>query len=228
MADYGGSWGSSQPQDYYQASGNYGGSRPAISVGTGASSSGLGNIFNFLAAAGQLYSTYQATSLQKKIAEETTNASRLASRLNMESRSEEQAINTAKAASERRQQLREERVKRGKLMQSSVNSGVNYSSGTMGAGGALSTQLGSNLGFNAGMIDATSRISANKQEVSNIITENANQVRADTTEASMWQGIGGLSGSIFAGTGGFNSLFGNNKSWSQSPAPVENKSTKVT
>lgn len=71
---------------------------------------------------------------------------------------EQNAQNAQKQAQERRALIREERVRRGKIMQSAENTGASDSSGAAGAVGALSTQLSSNLGANLGMAAAGQRI----------------------------------------------------------------------
>jgi hypothetical protein len=71
---------------------------------------------------------------------------------------ENNALNAQKQAQERRALIREERVRRGKIMQSAENTGVSGGSGVEGATGALSTQLSSNLGANLGMAAAGQRI----------------------------------------------------------------------
>jgi hypothetical protein len=216
-----------QPQDYYQASGHY--TSPTVSILPSSSSSSsplstLGSIFNFLGAASQLYSSYVVATTQKDVARTLTSASRLASDLNMQSRAEQQAMNASQAASERRQQLREERVKRGKLIQASTNSGVSYSSGELGGTSALSTQKATNLGTSFGMFDAATRASNDQQQAANVMGAAENQARAGQLESSIWSGIGGLGSAIFQGTGGFTSLFGNKKDpFSQAPAPVETR-----
>ncbi len=62
----------------------------------------------------------------------------------------QRANNAQDAARERRQLIREERVKRARVMQAAENTGTSESSGQLGAIGGLATQLGSNLGFNLG------------------------------------------------------------------------------
>lgn len=203
---------------------------PSQTYGTGAgaststifnsSASTLGNIFNFLGAAGTLYGTYKSVQIQKQVAEEYTQASRLATKLNSDSRAEQQAINSQQAAQERRQQIREERVRRGKIIQSSQNTGVSGSSGEGGALSAVSTQFSSNVGQNLGMLQGTANISQNEQDAANVMGEANNNMRAGQASAGLWTGIAGLSQNIFAGTGGFSSLFSSN---SQAPASVETR-----
>lgn len=69
------------------------------------------------------------------------------------------AQNAADAAKERRQQIREERVRRARVIQASINTGVADSSGELGAVGALSTNLNSNIGSNLGKMQTAENIS---------------------------------------------------------------------
>jgi hypothetical protein len=77
---------------------------------------------------------------------------------------EERARNTGQQIAERRQQIREERVKRARVMQASQNTGVAGGSGEAGALSSLSTQLGSNVGFNQSMIQSGERMSIFAQQ----------------------------------------------------------------
>lgn len=108
---------------------------------------------------------------------------------------EQAAIQAQQAAQERRQQIREERIKRARIMQAAENTGVQGSSGEFGAVGSAATQLSSNIGFNLGLIDKTQNISALQQGAAD-----------DLTTASNWAAVGGVSRSIFSLTSG--GLFG--------------------
>lgn len=111
-------------------------------------------------------------------------------------RREQEAMNAARAAQERRQQIREERIRRARILQASENTGVTESSGQLGAEGGLATQLSGNVGFNRGQIRSAGLISDFQQNA---------QDAADT--ANLWGQVGQLSGSIFSATGGFNTIF---------------------
>jgi len=200
-------------------------SRPTPTATVSSGSSGWGTLFSFLGAAAQVYSSYKSVEIQTETARNLNAASARSSELNAQSRAEQQAQNSAQAASERRQQLREERVRRGKLMQAGVNTGTAYSSGEAGAAGGLSTQLSSNLGSNLGAVQAATNISNNSQEAATIMGNAENAARSNNVQASIWSGVGSLGGSVFQASGGFNSLF-SGLDWSQSPAPVVDKSTK--
>lgn len=92
------------------------------------------------------------------------NQQRKAGKANEKARKEDQARNTAQQMQERRQQIREERIKRARVLQSSANTGTTGSSGEVGAVSSISTQLGSNLGYNQSMINSGNRISAFAQQ----------------------------------------------------------------
>lgn len=102
---------------------------------------------------------------------------------------EEKARNTAQQMAERRQQVREERIKRARVMQASENTGTAGSSGELGAVSSIGTQIGANLGFNQSMIESGNRISGYAQQVANA-----------QSNASVFNSIAGMSsnvGSIF-------------------------------
>ena len=128
---------------------------------------------------------------------------------------EQKAAQAAQAAAERRQQIREERVKRARLIQSSANTGVAMSSGEAGASGSLSTQLGSNLGFNTGQLNAAENISGFNQNAADFLSSASNSIQT----ANQWGQIGALSMNIFDKSGGFGAF----KIPTQAPAPVVNR-----
>lgn len=65
---------------------------------------------------------------------------------------EQKAQNQAAQLAERRNQIREERVKRARILQGAQNTGTTGSSGEAGAVGSLSSQLSANLGANQSAI----------------------------------------------------------------------------
>lgn len=89
-----------------------------------------------------------------------------AQRSQASARSEQGAINAAQSSTERRQQIREERVRRARVQQASINTGVAGSSGELGAVGSLGVQLGTNLGSNLAMKAAAQNISIFNQQAS--------------------------------------------------------------
>lgn len=127
---------------------------------------------------------------------------------------EQEAQNAKAASDERRQQLREERVRRGRVMQSAANTGVAGSSGELGALGALATNLNTNIGANLGMLQSAQNISGYSQNAANAMGQ-ANQAGAN---ASLWNQVSGIGTSIFQAGGGFNTLQG--IGGSSSPRPT--------
>lgn len=77
---------------------------------------------------------------------------------------EQRAQNASQAARERRQQIREERIKRARIMQASENTGVQSSSGELGAVAGLGTNLASNVGANLGALQTAQQISLFEQQ----------------------------------------------------------------
>lgn len=100
-------------------------------------------------------------------------------------RNEEKARNTAQQMAERRQQVREERIKRARVMQAAENTGTAGSSGELGAVSSIGSQLGANLGFNQSMIESGNRISGYAQQAANA-----------QTNASVFNSIAGMSGNV--------------------------------
>ncbi len=135
-------------------------------------------------------------------------------------RQEEKAQNAAQAANERRQQIREERVRRAKVIQQSQNTGVSDSSGELGSTSGLSTQLGANLGNNTGRLNSANNISGFAQNAADFNSQAENSLY----KANMWGQIGSVSMSIFSAAGGFGAMGG---AGTQSPAPVSNANIRT-
>jgi hypothetical protein len=126
--------------------------------------------------------------------EEQKQAAQQAAAERKDARSVQEAGQAQQAAMERRQQIREERVRRSKIMQSAQNTGTAYSSGETGAVGGLSTQLGTNIGENLGAIQRGQQISTFSQNAANFdLTSNLAGLDAQNAQ-SLFQ----LSTSIFA------------------------------
>ena len=100
---------------------------------------------------------------------------------------EQGAANAERAAAERRQQIREERIRRAQIEQASANSGTMASSGAMGATGGLNTTLASNLGFNLAQTTHANNISVFNQRAASLMG------RAQTAEQ-----LGSLTTSLFS------------------------------
>lgn len=82
-------------------------------------------------------------------------------------RASQRAQNTSDAARERRQQVRDERIRRARIIAASENTGVSESSGELGALGSLSTQFASNIGTNLGKLKTAEDVSIFSQQAAN-------------------------------------------------------------
>lgn len=148
-------------------------------------------------AAGGTYMSYQqsqaANSARKDAAREQTNI-----------RSEQAAQNAQQAQIERRQQAKEERVRRARITQGAVNTGTNQSSGMLGSIGNLATNLSSNLGINQGALASGGRISMFSQNAADA----SGRAAQNDFNAGMWNQFASLGSSIFGSkaVGGFDTL----------------------
>lgn len=100
------------------------------------------------------------------------------------------AVSQAEAAAQknanRRQQVREERVRRAQIMQGSQNTGVSQSSGELGATSALGTLIASNVAAQTRQQNSSDAITSWTQSAAN----------ADLA-SQQWSGIGNIAGSVF-------------------------------
>lgn len=103
---------------------------------------------------------------------------------------EQQAQNAGQQAMERRRQVREERVKRARVIASSNAGGTSGSSGEAGALSSLSTQLSSNIGSNLSQVASANNISIFSQASSDFISQ-ANQLNFN---AKLWGEVSNLAG----------------------------------
>lgn len=111
---------------------------------------------------------------------------------------EQKAMNEQKAAEERRQQIREDRVRRAKIMQASENTGTAGSSGEVGAMNSLTTQLNTNIGSNQGSLMHMENINGYNQ-----MAADWNQKSQEALyKAQESNALFGASMSIFNATGG--------------------------
>jgi hypothetical protein len=133
-------------------------------------------------------------------------ASRAQARAAEEAR-EQQRIGTAaeeiRGRQQRRQALREQRIRRARILAASQGAGVGGSAAESGAVGALGTLTGANLGALGSQMRGSQAIDASQQR------QFGHQQSAASAQqrAQLWQGVGQLSGSVFQGTGGFPGLF---------------------
>jgi hypothetical protein len=117
-----------------------------------------------------------------------------------QAQAEQRAGSAAQAALERRNQIREQRIKSARVEQASMNTGVAGSSGEIGAESSMSTQLASNVAFNIGAVQRGSNISMFNQQAAdaNLRGQRA-QIRAQNAQSLFQLGndIATQSASIF-------------------------------
>ncbi len=112
----------------------------------------------------------------------------------------------------KRQQLREERIRRAQIEQASANQGVGGSSGEAGAVSALGAQVGANVAsINQGQMAAEG------------ISGAMSRAAGATQRAQVAQGVASLSGTVFSGAGGFNSIFSSGTGVNPPPAETQQK-----
>lgn len=119
-------------------------------------------------------------------------------------RNEQKALNYQQQAQERRAQIREERVRRAKILQSAENGGAAGSSGEAGAIGSLSTQLNANLGLNLGRQQAANTIGGYMQNAANFGTA----AMSASASAQNADSLFNLSTSAFSAVGGWGAIRG--------------------
>lgn len=83
---------------------------------------------------------------------------------------EQRAQNQAESMRERRNQIREERIRQGMILQASQGAGTTESSGEIGAIGNLSTNLNSNIGTNLGRLQTATNISIFQQKAADALS----------------------------------------------------------
>lgn len=115
---------------------------------------------------------------------------------------QQSAQNAQSAALERRQQVREERVRRAQILNQAELTGTSGGSGEAGAIGGMSQQLGSNMGVNQSSILRGQSISGFLQNSANLQTA----AQRSQNIGQMWGQIGQLGGTAFAQAGGWKAL----------------------
>jgi hypothetical protein len=112
---------------------------------------------------------------------------------------EQRAVASRQAAEEKRKQVREERVRRAKILQGAENTGTEGSSGEAGALGSLATQLSSNIGSNIGAARSGALIGGFNQSAADFSFDASKSMQ----EAGQWSQLAGIGGNIFEASGGF-------------------------
>lgn len=146
-----------------------------------------------IVAAATLTSSIVSANEQKKQAKKAAAAQQ-------QNRNEENARNKAQQMAERRAQIREERVKRARVLQSAQNTGVAFSSGETGATSSLSTNLNSNIGFNQSMIASGERMSVFSQNAADAQMRGQNAAMLGNLALNLAPFAAEVGGSIFKPT----------------------------
>lgn len=107
-------------------------------------------------------------------------------------RMEQQSQNAAQAAGERRRQIREERVRRARIVQSSINTGVTDSSGELGGQANLATQANTAIGFNNAALKGAQDISIFNQNAVDFSSESQSAM----AKSNQWGGVGNIFASM--------------------------------
>lgn len=114
-------------------------------------------------------------------------AQRAGAREQKKAQEQQTATEQIKLAASRRQQIREERIRRAQILQKAETLGVGTGSGVSGATGALGTTTAANLGAQFGEGVAVSSINQNLQKAADF-----------RTDAAGWQAASNLSLNIFS------------------------------
>lgn len=138
---------------------------------------------------------------QASAAEAQANATRQAAEAQKEANNIEAAQQDVVSRESRRQRVREERVRRARIIAASENTGTTGSSGQIGAVGALSSNLGGVFAGSRGQSAANKGINTNLQRAADFQAEaNAIGAQAQATSA--------MFGAFQSGLSGFASIFG--------------------
>jgi hypothetical protein len=105
---------------------------------------------------------------------------------------EQEKLNAATAARQRRRAIRESRIARGRALNVGAQVGASESSGLSGGLSGISSQLGSNLGFNL-------MTEGSQQEISRLGRKQASAASL----GAIGGGIAGIGGSLFSGASAF-------------------------
>lgn len=154
-----------------------------------------------------------AAKKQKKIAKRQAAAEQERAKAEAERQRIEQVRADVAARKERREQLREARIRRSQVLSAAANAGAIGSSTTQGALGSLGSQFGANIGaineaqgFGQAISTQNEAAAAQQTEI-NRLEGKSRQVQA---QQSLFESIGDLGQSVFDRGGGFTTLFKGN------------------
>lgn len=150
---------------------------------------GISALVGIFGAVGQMDAANRSAAAQRDAAAQQREANNI------------QAAGQQNASTEnRRQRVREARIRRAQILAASENAGTNSSSGSVGAVGALSTNLSGLLGNSLGETAANKGINAANQRSADFMGV-ARQAEQDGATIGAW------TGAIQSGISGFSSIF---------------------
>lgn len=123
-------------------------------------------------------------------------AAKKAQRKEEEAKKVSQAEQVVQQREKTREQIREERVRRAQILQSSENTGTGGSSGSAGSTGALNTALGANL-------SSMTRQGKAANVITNLQQGAANDLRDGQNKAARYNTIGAVAQAGFSAYGAF-------------------------
>jgi hypothetical protein len=158
----------------------------------------IGTLLAIGSAASGVVSLVQGVEARKDARRNMRNAAEQDKKIQAETKAQQ----AQRAAEERRAQIREERVRRARVLAGAEASGASGSSGEFGALGALSTNLGSNIGSNLGRLAAGERTSGYAQAAADFRGSAENKL----SKAQQSDQLFDLSAKVFSASDGVNQI----------------------
>jgi hypothetical protein len=128
-------------------------------------------------------------------------AARHANDLQEQAANEQRAGNAQQEAAAARDQYRQDRIRRARIMQSADNSGVQNGSGEIGALGSLQTQYSSNQGMMQGNYDRGVRIGNDMSEANQTLFDAQQKAGQMQGLSTIFQTVGSLAGTFYGASG---------------------------
>jgi hypothetical protein len=160
-----------------------------------------------VAAAG---ASYMAGQEQKKAAKAAAADRERARQEQKEAADIASAAEKTKMISEQRRAIREARVRNAKIMQAAENSGVDGSSGALGASGAINTNLSTVFADSRARNTAVEGINQHNQNASDYLASADSTIMKGNANAAQWQAFAGIATAVgsFSSSAAFSKLFG--------------------
>jgi hypothetical protein len=127
-------------------------------------------------------------------------AARHANDLQEQAANEQRAGNAQQAAAAARDQYRQDRIKRARIMQAADNSGVENGSGEIGAVGSLQTQYSDNQGQMQSNYDRGVRVGNDLSEANQTLFDAQQKAGQMQGLSSIFQTVGSLAGAYYGAT----------------------------